>query len=320
MQQFAQHVANTRPSNDRDSDPPLDSGWKYPRIKRSAEDDHPKHNIRGGVVPDAPRDDDRLYRIKPAGLKQAYKEHADRSNIKPFPNSENSDNEDNPWRLSDQHRVLNRSRLPEHNEKRLSSSEQSNNLRPASEIGFGVNVQWDWTSFVLNYAEFIIPEQKIRRAPVSTQGQPWPMPQYFTQKLNKTFILAEDDFSFKLPYENCDILNEAVKRYRTYIFSDSLEDAYDNIVNAAGSRFERRELKYQTYRFKHAAYIKGLTIMAQHDCPDYPYLGMDESCKYNQFNINCRIYLKVQCKCNLNKNEECTFTSLDYSGCFLVHL
>jgi hypothetical protein len=40
-----------------------------------------------------------------------------------------------------------------------------------------------------------MPEQKVRRAPHATTGEPWPMPQYYTTKKNKVIDRVLDKFS-----------------------------------------------------------------------------------------------------------------------------
>ena len=52
----------------------------------------------------------------------------------------------------------------------------------------GMQLAWDWDDFSIMFKNYGNAEQKVRRAPHPTTGEPWPMPQYYSKKDKKVSI------------------------------------------------------------------------------------------------------------------------------------
>jgi hexosaminidase len=126
-----------------------------------------------------------------------------------------------------------------------------------------------------------MPEQKVRRAPHATTGEPWPMPQYYTTKKNKVYKINREKFQFRIVKESCDIIEKAVIRYKDVIINDTILDMYDNLQHAQGSSFEDVEVKYEKDMYRRAPYLEVVTIKIRKPCVKLPSDKMDESCKCN---------------------------------------
>ena len=57
----------------------------------------------------------------------------------------------------------------------------------------GMQLQWDWDDFSIMFKNYGGAEQKVRRAPHPTTGEPWPMPQYYAKKDKKVCFLFYRD-------------------------------------------------------------------------------------------------------------------------------
>ena len=90
-------------------------------------------------------------------------------------------------------------------------------------------------------------------------GQPWPMPQMYQSSQEAQSLSTM--FTFNVVGMRCDILNEALDRYRNLIFGFS--PPIDQIL-----------------RFNDITSLMMLDVDVSNMCEDYPSLGMDESCKY----------------------------------------
>ncbi|XP_033755247.1 uncharacterized protein LOC117338139 [Pecten maximus] len=138
-------------------------------------------------------------------------------------------------------------------------------------------IMWDWSDFLINYEQYVMPEQKVRRAPHATTGEPWPMPQYYITSQTKLFRLDREKFHFRISKETCDIIEKAIERYKDYILYDSVQDMYDNLQHAQGSSLEDVYEKYGDEVHTQAGYIDELNIKIRQPCTRLPHDKMDES-------------------------------------------
>ena len=142
-----------------------------------------------------------------------------------------------------------------------------------------LKVVWDWSDFAVNFEQYIAPEQKIRRAPHATTGEPWPLPQYYITKQDVVYRIDKGVFHFKLSKVKCDIIEKAIERYRSYILEDSVEEMYDNFQHAQSTLFEDPTLKYETATYTEAPIQSFVSVKIRKPCAKLPSEKMDESCK-----------------------------------------
>lgn len=143
-----------------------------------------------------------------------------------------------------------------------------------------LKVVWDWSDFAVNFEQYIMPEQKIRRAPHATTGEPWPMPQYYVTKKDKIYTIDRATLRFDMAKVRCEIIEKAVKRYKAYILEDAVEDMYDNFQHAQSTMFEDPVLKYDSAKYTDAPVITKVYIKIRKPCVKFPTAKSDESCKY----------------------------------------
>ena len=148
-----------------------------------------------------------------------------------------------------------------------------------SEKEGSLKVIWDWSDFAVNFEQYIAPEQKIRRAPRASTGEPWPYPQYYVAKQDVVYRIDKNVFHFKLSKVKCDIIEKAVERYKSYILEDSVEDMYDNFQHAQSTAYEDPLLKYETPTYLEAPYHAFISVKIRKPCPKLPGEKMDETCK-----------------------------------------
>ena len=141
-------------------------------------------------------------------------------------------------------------------------------------------IVWDWHDFSINMEDYVVPEQKIRRSPISTSGEPWPLPQYYIKKAK--VLRLSPNFKFVYLKHSCDIIEHGITRYRKYILQDSLPDLlYNNLKHARGFRFENSEDKYENKLYKNAPVIETIQIDIHSACVGvFPSDKTDESCEY----------------------------------------
>ncbi|XP_048253652.1 uncharacterized protein LOC124133952 isoform X2 [Haliotis rufescens] len=144
------------------------------------------------------------------------------------------------------------------------------------EIG-GIRLTWDWSDFAITFDDYGGAEMKVRRAPHSTTGEPWPLPQYYVKKEKRVYKLDKDLFTFKVIGETCDIIQEAVERYRTRVLEDAVEDMYDNLQNAPGTNIDDPALKYDKDMYTKAHVIAKVDIKIRKPCQKFPSVDSDES-------------------------------------------
>ncbi|KAL5021202.1 hypothetical protein ScPMuIL_000357 [Solemya velum] len=140
-----------------------------------------------------------------------------------------------------------------------------------------LKVLWDWNDFSVNFEQYVLPEQKVRRAPHSTVGEPWPMPQYYIAKKKVLYRLDKVNFSFSVVQESCDVIEQAVERYKRIILEDSVQDPYDNLQNAQGSSYREPAPKYEDTPYARAPHLTGISVKIRRPCTKYPSETSDES-------------------------------------------
>ncbi|XP_052231450.1 uncharacterized protein LOC127844929 isoform X1 [Dreissena polymorpha] len=154
---------------------------------------------------------------------------------------------------------------------------QRNGIKQEDEEKPGsMKVIWDWSDFATNFEQYIQPEQKIRRAPHATTGEPWPMPQYYVAKKDKVYVV-DKTFKFEITKNKCDIIEKALDRYKPYIVEDAVEDMYDNFQHAQSTQFEDPSLKYENPPYADAPVISKVLVKILKPCVKYPHAKMDES-------------------------------------------
>jgi len=133
-----------------------------------------------------------------------------------------------------------------------------------------------------------MPGDQFKNWPVSTgpwvhptRGEVWPKPK--VQKPEEEFLaLREKDFRFEIKssevHGECDIINEAIKRYHKRVFPPSASDTETNINQnnrRQRKRDSRRELKNDP---KYKGYLEKIEIIMNNPqgCEKYPYMDMDE--------------------------------------------
>lgn len=154
----------------------------------------------------------------------------------------------------------------------------ANNKAKEDEKPGSMKVVWDWSDFAVNFEQYVMPEQKLRRAPHATTGEPWPLPQYYVSKKDKIYKIDKSSFRFDMSKVKCDIIEKAVERYRPYILEDAVEDMYDNFQHAQSTVFEDPSLKYDTPLYLNAPVVSKVLIKIHKPCDKYPHENMDESC------------------------------------------
>ncbi|CAI9715024.1 beta-hexosaminidase subunit beta [Octopus vulgaris] len=166
---------------------------------------------------------------------------------------------------------VNREQQPSHNDfadkEHLNQEESHGKSR----------IVWDWHDFSINMEDYVVPEQKVRRSPISTSGEPWPLPQYYIKK--PKVLQFSPNFKFVYLKHSCDIIDHAITRYRKYILQDSLPDLfYNNLKNAHGFHFEESINKYESKIYKNAPVITTFQIDIHTPCEGlYPSDKTEES-------------------------------------------
>lgn len=179
-----------------------------------------------------------------------------------------------------------------------------------------LKVVWDWSDFAVNFEQYIMPEQKIRRAPHATTGEPWPMPQYYITKKDKIYTIDRANFRFDIAKAKCEIVEKAIKRYKPYILEDAVEDMYDNFQHAQSTMFEDPSLKYETPLYTDAPVVSKVYIKIRKPCAKFPTAKSDESCKYNFFLCTVKVNNQALLDTWMHSIYVCSIGFLNYSGLF----
>ncbi|XP_045192314.2 uncharacterized protein LOC123548818 isoform X3 [Mercenaria mercenaria] len=174
-----------------------------------------------------------------------------------------------------------------------------------------LKVVWDWSDFAVNFEQYVMPEQKIRRAPHSTTGEPWPMPQYYVTKKDKVYRIDRASFRFDLSKIKCDIIERAIERYKPYVLEDPVEDVYDNFQHSQSTMFEDPSIKYDKPLFLNAPVVPRVLIKIRKPCAKYPTAKSDES--YDLFVKRTGIHIWANEVWGALKGLE-TFSQLIFKG------
>ncbi|XP_076470155.1 uncharacterized protein LOC143300402 isoform X2 [Babylonia areolata] len=144
------------------------------------------------------------------------------------------------------------------------------------EVG-GMHINWDWDDFSITFEQYGAAEMKVRRAHHATTGEPWPLPQYYTKK-EKNIMVVDPEFQFSVTSNiSCDVIDQAIERYRNRIRLYSLEDMYDNLQNAEGTYVENPDAKYRSSLYQRAPVISTFSLKIRKPCSVYPSMESDES-------------------------------------------
>ena len=98
-----------------------------------------------------------------------------------------------------------------------------------------------------------------------TKGEPWPLPKMLYNK-KKTVLIDAENFFFETKFHTCDILENALKRYYSYIF-----------------KHKETALRFES-RMKPTERLSKLEVVLFNPCTTYPDLNLNESCKVQSSN------------------------------------
>ncbi|WAR12600.1 HEXB-like protein [Mya arenaria] len=119
----------------------------------------------------------------------------------------------------------------------------------------------------------------IRKAPFSSTGEPWPMPAKYVSNKDKLLQLNTASFKLKILNKNCDILEDAIKRYTNLISSHVPEEHYEFIYNFDEKTRAFREHEMQD-KYQHVTEMGDLEIHVYaketeiEDKPRFPHRGI----------------------------------------------
>lgn len=117
----------------------------------------------------------------------------------------------------------------------------------------------------------------IKRAPNATIGEPWPLPQKYIVNNSNVFRISRETLKVTIRNNSCDILQQAIERFKENIYKFSLEEYYSNLVNIEASGFENLENKYRQSMYTKSINLTSLHIYVNTKCDVYPSLESDES-------------------------------------------
>ncbi|XP_045194093.2 beta-hexosaminidase subunit beta-like [Mercenaria mercenaria] len=118
----------------------------------------------------------------------------------------------------------------------------------------------------------------IRKAPFSSVGEPWPLPKHYRSERGAALNLKKSTFKISVLNKSCDILTEAIKRYKAIIENHIIEEQYDFTYNFNEKIFNDHK-KLEETKYSHVTKMADLEIyVAEEDC-GYPHIDMKESYK-----------------------------------------
>ncbi|XP_045194091.2 beta-hexosaminidase subunit alpha-like [Mercenaria mercenaria] len=131
-------------------------------------------------------------------------------------------------------------------------------------------------SFDLNIDSRYLFRPGFAEAPFSTVGEPWPLPKYY--KTEKEILLQlKSTFHFNILNKNqCDILTEAVNRYKNIIENHITEEHYNFPFNFNEQTF-RDNQKEMEKKYSTVTTMSDLDIFVTNTRCGYPHLNMNES-------------------------------------------
>lgn len=144
-----------------------------------------------------------------------------------------------------------------------------------------VHVRWDQGSFRLQFRGKYGNKFFIRRAPVPTLGEPWPMPQHYAVDRYKVMELDKKRFHITPTDTTCDILDKAIHRYKN-MFAFASEEVYDNVDNLprSGLQYTRLIPRNNTDIHQNTKILSTLKIEVKTPCSKYPTELSNEGCEY----------------------------------------
>jgi hypothetical protein len=118
----------------------------------------------------------------------------------------------------------------------------------------------------------------IRKAPFSSVGEPWPLPLYYRYERDAVLNINKSTFKIEALNKTCDILTEAIQRYKNIINNYIIEEQYDFTYNFNENAFNVHK-KQEEAKYNHVTKMADLEIyVADEEC-GYPHIDMKESCK-----------------------------------------
>ncbi|XP_069678413.1 beta-hexosaminidase subunit beta-like [Periplaneta americana] len=102
----------------------------------------------------------------------------------------------------------------------------------------------------------------------ATSGQPWPKPQQIVN-YDGYVVVRPSIFTFQVTKENCDLLQEAIKRYYNVIIQTRDINMRTRSHREPISKGWKKDPQFR-------AYLDSLEIQLMAPCEDLPYLHMDE--------------------------------------------
>lgn len=155
------------------------------------------------------------------------------------------------------------------------------NDHPASDQKNGdMKARWDKDMFFIRWTYGSLGDQMaVRRAPHASTGAPWPLPHRYARNEQKVFKVDESRFKFLIKSHSCDIIDQAIERFRKHIVEDAVEDLYDNLQNAENTNINDPRIKYDSDVYKLAPELLEVEVVINKPCIKYPSLEMDESCE-----------------------------------------
>ncbi|OWF52376.1 beta-hexosaminidase subunit beta-like [Mizuhopecten yessoensis] len=129
-----------------------------------------------------------------------------------------------------------------------------------------VDVNWDKDLFKLRFRGRKGGRFRIRRAPKSTLGEPWPLPQQYTVNRNIVFSLDNENFVIAKTLKTCDILEKAIQRYKDIIFAFALEEIHENFDNL----LPKTNSESTSHVYQDTRSINTLRIAVKNSCAKYP--------------------------------------------------
>ncbi|XP_046329734.2 beta-hexosaminidase subunit beta-like [Haliotis rufescens] len=153
------------------------------------------------------------------------------------------------------------------------------NDHPASDQKNGdMKARWDKDMFFIRWTYGSLGDQMaVRRAPHASTGAPWPLPHRYARNEQKVFKVDESRFKFLIKSHSCDIIDQAIERFRKHIVEDAVEDLYDNLQNAENTNINDPRIKYDSDVYKLAPELMEVEVVINKPCVKYPSLEMDES-------------------------------------------
>ncbi|XP_060072713.1 beta-hexosaminidase subunit alpha-like [Ylistrum balloti] len=129
-----------------------------------------------------------------------------------------------------------------------------------------VDISWDKNLFKMKFRGKQGGRFRIGRAPKSTLGEPWPLPQKYKVNRNIVYYIDHEHFEIIKTKNTCDILEKAIQRYHDIIFTFALEEIHENF----DILLPKSKLDVTSEMYSNAENIQTLRINVQTRCDKYP--------------------------------------------------